>query len=124
MIVRWGLDEPDALLRELQIELPYAIAGDRWADLLLRTTGRWAEVPTDRIGDVTEGAAGADALLLSMWRVPDEPTRAIMDAFYDARQRGAAAVDALRGAALAARDTYGHDRLDRWAGFQLIGDWR
>ena len=63
MIVRWGLDELDELLREVGIERPYAIASDRWANLPLRTTGRWSEVPTDRIADVAEGAADADGLL-------------------------------------------------------------
>jgi maleylacetate reductase len=63
VIVRWGLDELDALLRGLQIGRPYAIASDRWANLPLRTTGRWSEVPTDRIGDVADGAADADGLL-------------------------------------------------------------
>jgi maleylacetate reductase len=63
VIVRWGLDELDALLRELGIERPYAIASDRWANLPLRTTGRWSEVPTDRIADVAAGASGADGLL-------------------------------------------------------------
>jgi maleylacetate reductase len=63
VIVRWGLDELDGLLRELGIERPYAIASDRWANLPLRATGRWDEVPTDRIADVAEAAADADALL-------------------------------------------------------------
>ena len=63
MIVRWGLDELEALLRELCVERPYAIASDRWANLPLRTTGRWGEVPTDRIADVVDGAADADGLL-------------------------------------------------------------
>jgi maleylacetate reductase len=63
VIVRWGLDELDALLRELGIERPYAIGSDRWANLPLRVTGRWSEVPTDRIADVAEAAAGTDALL-------------------------------------------------------------
>ena len=63
MIVRWGLDELEALLRELGIERPYAIASDRWANLPLRVTGRWSEVPTDRIEEVAAGAAGADGLL-------------------------------------------------------------
>ena len=63
MIVRWGLDELEALLRELGIERPYAIASDRWANLPLRATGRWSEVPTDRIEEVAAGAAGADGLL-------------------------------------------------------------
>lgn len=63
MIVRWGLDELDALLRELGIDRPYAIASDRWANLPLRTTGRWSEVPTDRIAEVAAGASGADGLL-------------------------------------------------------------
>jgi len=63
VIVRWGLDELDGLLRELTIERPYAIASDRWANLPLRATGRWSEVPTDRIAEVTAGAADADGLL-------------------------------------------------------------
>jgi maleylacetate reductase len=63
VIVRWGLDELDGLLRELGVERPYAIASDRWANLPLRTTGRWSEVPTARIADVVEGAADADSLL-------------------------------------------------------------
>jgi maleylacetate reductase len=63
VIVRWGLDGLDALLGELEVERPYAIATDRWADLPLRATGRWSEVPTDRIADVAAGAAGADCLL-------------------------------------------------------------
>ncbi len=63
MIVRWGLDQLDALLRELDLERPYAIASDRWANLPLRATGRWSEVPTARIAEVAEGAVDADALL-------------------------------------------------------------
>jgi len=63
VIVRWGLDELDGLLRELGIERPYAIASDRWANLPLRTTGRWSEVPTARIADVAEAASDADGLL-------------------------------------------------------------
>jgi maleylacetate reductase len=63
VIVRWGLDELDGLLRELGIERPYAIASDRWANLPLRATGRWDEVPTDRIAEVAGAAAGADAVL-------------------------------------------------------------
>jgi maleylacetate reductase len=63
VIVRWGLDELEALLRELGIERPYAIASDRWANLPLRTTGRWSEVPTDRIAAVADGASDADGLL-------------------------------------------------------------
>jgi maleylacetate reductase len=63
VIVRWGLDELEPLLRELGIEQPFVLASDRWADLPLQATGRWAEVPTDRIDDVSAAAAGADGLL-------------------------------------------------------------
>lgn len=63
MIVRWGLDELEALLRALQIGRPYAIASDRWTKLPLRTAGWWSEVPTERIADVAAGAADADGLL-------------------------------------------------------------
>ena len=63
MIVRWGLDELEPLLGELEIERPFVVASDRWADLPLQATGRWSEVPTDRIDDVVATAAGADGLL-------------------------------------------------------------
>ncbi len=63
MIVRWGLEELDALLTELGIERPFLIASERWADLPIRSTGRWNEVPTDRIGEVAAAADGADGLL-------------------------------------------------------------
>jgi len=63
VIVRWGLDELEPLLRELEIEQPFVVASDRWAHLPLKATARWDEVPTDRIEDVAAAAAGADGLL-------------------------------------------------------------
>jgi maleylacetate reductase len=63
VIVRWSLDDLESLLRELAVERPFVIASHRWASLPLRATGRWAEVPTDRIDDVAAAADGADGLL-------------------------------------------------------------
>jgi maleylacetate reductase len=63
VIVRWGLDELEPLLGELGIERPFVVSSDRWADLPLQATGRWAEVPTARIDDVAAAAAGTDGLL-------------------------------------------------------------
>jgi maleylacetate reductase len=63
VIVRRGLGELASLLAELGIEQPFLIASDRWADLPLPSTGRWSEVPTNRIADVVEDARGSDGLL-------------------------------------------------------------
>ena len=63
MIVRWGFGELDGLLAELGIERPFILASERWSELPLPGTGRWTEVPTDRIADVTAAAKGADGLL-------------------------------------------------------------
>jgi maleylacetate reductase len=63
VIVRWGLEELDPLLAELGVQRPYVVASDRWADLPLRATGRWNEVPSHRIADLVEATAGADGLL-------------------------------------------------------------
>ena len=63
MIVRWGLRELPGLLADLDVERPFLIASERWSHLDLPAAGRWTEVPTDRIGDVARGAAGADGLL-------------------------------------------------------------
>jgi maleylacetate reductase len=64
VIVRWGLEQLEPLLRELGIREPFLVASDRWADLQVRSTGHWAEVPTDRIEAVVAAAAGADGLLV------------------------------------------------------------
>ena len=63
MIVRWGLGELDGLLAELGIERPFILASERWSELPLPGTGRWTEVPTDRLADVTAAVDGADGLL-------------------------------------------------------------
>ncbi|HSS81785.1 MAG TPA: iron-containing alcohol dehydrogenase [Gaiellaceae bacterium] len=63
MIVRWGLGELEGLLAELGIERPFLLASERWNELQLPASGRWTEVPTDRIPDVTAAAADADGLL-------------------------------------------------------------
>jgi maleylacetate reductase len=63
VIVRWGLEQLDALLRELGIRRPFLIASDRWDNLPLRVSGRWSEVPSHRIADVAGAAEGSDGLL-------------------------------------------------------------
>lgn len=62
MIVRWGLEELEPLLAELSIAQPFLVASDRWADLPLQTTGRWNEVPSERIAEIAAATAGADGL--------------------------------------------------------------
>jgi alcohol dehydrogenase class IV len=63
VIVRWGLAELAGLLEELGIEHPFVVASDRWSHLEIPASGRWREVPTDRIGEVAEAARGSDGLL-------------------------------------------------------------
>ncbi|KDN87686.1 hypothetical protein KCH_05580 [Kitasatospora cheerisanensis KCTC 2395] len=68
--------------------------------------------------------AGVRSLVMSLWRVPDRTTAALMGDFHDLTRAGTAPAPALRAAMLAARDRPGGDRLDRWAAFCLLGDWR
>jgi maleylacetate reductase len=63
VIVRWGLGELPSLLGELEIERPFLIASDRWTELDLPSSGRWSEVPSDRIAEIEADADGADGLL-------------------------------------------------------------
>lgn len=50
--------------------------------------------------------AGAKALLMSLWRIPDLQTRELMSAFYQRLLAGASCVDALRQAQLDLRQRY------------------
>jgi maleylacetate reductase len=63
VIVRWGLDELEPVLAELSIEQPFLVASDRWADLPLQTTGRWNEVPSERIAEIATATGGAGSLV-------------------------------------------------------------
>jgi maleylacetate reductase len=63
VIVRWGLDQLGPLLAELGIESPFLIASERWLNLDLPSSGRWDEVPSDRVPDAAAATAGSDGLL-------------------------------------------------------------
>ena len=62
MIVRWGLDELRDVLAEAGVERPFFVASPRW-EPPVEVSGRWTEVPTDRIAEIVEAADGADGLL-------------------------------------------------------------
>jgi CHAT domain-containing protein/thioredoxin-like negative regulator of GroEL len=68
--------------------------------------------------------AGADSLIVSLWKVPDAATAEIMSGFYGYLQQSVTKADALQAAALGAREKYGAQRFDQWAGFELVGEWR
>jgi maleylacetate reductase len=63
VIVRWGLDELGPLLAELGIEHPFLIASERWSELDVPSSGRWEEVPSERVPEVATAAASSDGLL-------------------------------------------------------------
>ena len=62
VIVRWGLDELPGLLAEAGVERPFLVASRRW-EPPVEVSGRWTEVPEDRIAEIVEAADGADGLL-------------------------------------------------------------
>ncbi|HYE63196.1 MAG TPA: CHAT domain-containing protein [Phycisphaerales bacterium] len=64
--------------------------------------------------------AGARALLMSLWSVPDEPTLLLMQELYRRLLRGTPLAEALRGAKLALRRQY--PETVAWAGFVCLGD--
>jgi maleylacetate reductase len=58
VIVRWGLAELPAVLGDLGITQPLLVASERWVgtNLRVRTSARWTEVPSDRVGAAAENA--------------------------------------------------------------------
>src|SRR5204863_2996730 len=59
----WGLSQLPELLRELAIERPFLIGSERWSTLGLPASGRWSEVPSDRIDEIAAATGDADGLL-------------------------------------------------------------
>jgi len=73
--------------------------------------------------------AGARALLMSLWSVPDEETALLMDEMYKRhlKRRGMSAAEALRAAQLeilTRQRKAGTEHPYEWAAFIASGDWR
>lgn len=64
--------------------------------------------------------AGAETLIMTVWKVGDEPARLLMERFYERVLAGDARVDALRAAQRTVRERY--PRPADWAGFICYGD--
>ncbi|MGD1937357.1 MAG: CHAT domain-containing protein [Cyanophyceae cyanobacterium] len=65
-------------------------------------------------------AAGATSTVVSIWKVPDEPTAVLMTDFYRQLQKGESKADALRHAMLTTRDAY--PQPYNWSAFMLLGE--
>ncbi|MFI7130048.1 CHAT domain-containing protein [Nonomuraea sp. NPDC050153] len=65
--------------------------------------------------------AGARSVLLPLWPVSDEVTRALMRDFHTRLRSGTGPAQALREAVLELRDLYGPAEPDLWAPYVLVG---
>jgi CHAT domain-containing protein/tetratricopeptide (TPR) repeat protein len=65
-------------------------------------------------------AAGAPSVVVSLWAIPDEPTRDLMVEFYTRLVAGSGKAEALRAAMLATRVKYPNPV--NWAAFVLLGE--
>lgn len=69
--------------------------------------------------------AGAEAVLMSLWAVPDRETQELMSGFYRRWLSGQGKHEGLRDAQLQMRQTvkarYGRDLPYYWGGFVLVG---
>ncbi|HTO89701.1 MAG TPA: CHAT domain-containing protein, partial [Candidatus Sulfotelmatobacter sp.] len=67
-------------------------------------------------------AAGAQAVIATLWPVDDAATAEFVAHFYDALERGRSAGGALADAQAATRRTRGREASGYWAGYVLLGD--
>ena len=49
MIVRWGIDGLEDVLRETGVSRPLLVASERWSELDLPAAATWREIPSERI---------------------------------------------------------------------------
>ncbi|MCB2203837.1 CHAT domain-containing protein [bacterium] len=112
-------DRDDGILTAMEVaQLP--LSGTELVTLSACETG----LGDIRIGEGVFGlqrsffSAGASALLMSLWVVPDQLTVGFMADFYSTWLAGASLADALRGARARLRARYDDPRI--WAAFTLI----
>lgn len=103
-----------------------AYALDLRCDLVVLSaceTGVSTIAPGDELIGLARGffAAGAPALLVSLWKVDDASTAELMTHFYTRLRAGDTPARALRAAQCALMDTYPHPFF--WASFVLMGRW-
>ncbi len=110
---------------------PPEIAGLRLnADLVVLSACQTAlgkEVRGEGLVGLTRSfmAAGAERVLVSLWRVDDRATAELMEGFYRALlTEGKPAAAALRQAQAELRQVPAWGSPSYWAGFVLQGDWR
>lgn len=65
-------------------------------------------------------SAGVPSVVVSLWSIPDEPTRELMETFYKRLQAGSGKAEALRDAMQATRAKY--PKTAYWAAFVLMGE--
>jgi len=90
-------------------------------------TGLGKELNSDGVFGLRRGLqeAGAGAVMMSMWSVPDKETQELMSLFYEKWLGGMEKPEALRQAQLEERETvrkrYGKDLPFYWGAFVLVG---
>ncbi len=89
-------------------------------------TGLGKQLNSDCVFGLRRGLqeAGADAVMMSMWSVPDQETQELMTLFYQKWLGGLDKPQALRQAQLAERETvrkrYGKDLPFYWGAFVMV----
>jgi CHAT domain-containing protein len=68
--------------------------------------------------------AGAEAQVVTLWSVSDEPTRELMEAYYRRLLAGAGRSEGLRQTQLACLGSADRHHPFYWAGVVPVGDWR
>ncbi len=68
--------------------------------------------------------AGAESVMMSLWSVDDQATRALMTSFYGKLSGGEGRSEALRRAQLELLAQPRTKKPFYWAAFQMAGDWR
>ncbi len=64
--------------------------------------------------------AGVPSIVVSLWSVPDKPTKDLMIEFYRELEKGSDKATALRNAMLKTKEKYPHPR--DWAAFTVVGE--
>jgi hypothetical protein len=94
----------------------------RLSDLYVQT-GQGGGAPGEGVHGISRAFlfAGARTLVASIWKVEDEPTAALMTAFYRYLREGLSKAESLRRAKLdLIRQGYAQPR--QWSGFVLFGE--